>query len=303
MEPLSDLQWGREEFAHAELGDERRTQRLVVLAQTALTRSQGCITGTFEEPAQREAAFRWVENRAISVAEVTRASATAAARRAADLSFAFVPVDGTALTIVDRGSGKGLGSVGARSKSGRGVQAMTAMVVSPTGTPLGIGHQVFWARRGRKRPRGRLGGRKDRRQLRSRETHHWVDALASVTATFHKHAPSTQPWFQLDRGADSWEVLRFAHELGALVTVRASANRRLWGDRRLWGEKDPGRRYLRERMGRQPVAGYKQVDVSAGANRRARRAAKDVAACRSGRCTCAKWGRRREASRRSIGCC
>jgi len=231
-----------------------------------LARPDGRISGTFKEEAHREAAFRWVENAAIDVEAVTAASARAAARRAANDSFAFVPIDGTGLTIVDRQRKKGIGAVGARSQGGRGVQTMTAMIVAPTGTPLGIGDQVYWARRGRKRPGGKQGGRKDRRHLRSRETRYWLHTMGNVARTFEREAPATVPWFQLDRGADSWEVLSLAHEQGLMTTVRASANRRLWS------ERDQPRRYLRQQMRLQPVRAYKPVAVPAGPKRRARTA-------------------------------
>lgn len=257
-------QWAEQEFADAALGDRRRTRRLVSVAAAVLTRPDGRITGTFKKPARREAAFRWVENAAIAVEQVTAASARAAARRAAEYSFVFVPVDGTGLTIVDRQRAKDIGAMGARIKGARGVQTMTAMVVAPTGTPLGIGDQLYWARRGRKRPGGKRGGRKDRRQLRSRETRYWLQTMGNVARHMESCAPSTVPWFQLDRGGDSWEVLSFAQEHGLMATVRASANRRLWT------ERDEGRRYLREQMSKRPVGGYKLVRVPAGPNRRAR---------------------------------
>jgi transposase-like protein/DDE family transposase len=259
-------QWARDEFGDAKLGDQRRTNRLVALAATAITRPSGRVTGTFKKLSQREAAFRWVENPAIGVQRITQASARAAARRAAEFSFVFVPVDGSSLTIVDRARSKNIGAVGARSRGGRGVQTMTAMVVAPTGTPLGIGDQVFWARRGRKRPGGKKGGRKDRRSLESRETRYWLQTMGNVARTFEQHAPKTQPWFQLDRGGDSWEVLRFAHERGLYATVRASA------DRRLWTGKGKARRYLRQQMRLQPVREYLFIDVPAGPHRRARTA-------------------------------
>jgi hypothetical protein len=237
-----------------------------MLAQMVVTRPHGRITGIFDNLAQREAAFRWVENPAIPVAEITAASACATARRAAEFSFVFVPIDGSGLTIVDRLRRKDIGTVGARSQGGRGVQTMTAIAVAPTGTPLGIADQAYWARRGRKRPGGRQGGRKDRRQLRSRETRFWRQTMGNVECTFKQHAPVTQPWFQLDRGGDSWEVVSFAHERGLLTTVRASA------DRRLWTERDQARRYLRQQMRSQPVCGYKHVAVAGGPHREARTA-------------------------------
>jgi hypothetical protein len=258
--------WAQEEFGHAVLGDLRRTRRLVAVGEAAASQPDGRVTGTFEEPAQREAAFRWLENPAIPVAEVTHASARAAARRGAEFSFVFVPIDGSSLNIVDRARAKDIGAVGARNRRGRGVQTMTAMLVAPTGTPLGIGDQLFWARRARKRPGGKQGGRKDRRNLASRETRFWLHAMGNVDRTLEAQAPGTVPWFQLDRGGDSWEVLSFAHQHNLRATVRASANRRLWS------EKDQPRRYLRQQMRLQPVRAYKYIDVPAGPHRRARRA-------------------------------
>lgn len=258
--------WPADEFGDALLGDKRRTRRLVALAQAAITRPDGRLSSTFRESAAREAAFRWVENPAIPVAEVTGAAARAAARRSAEFSFVFVPIDGTGLTIVDRAGRKDIGAIGSRCGGARGIQTMTAIVIAPTGTPLGIGDQVFWARRARKRPGGKQGGRKDFRNLASRETRYWIQTLGHVERTMAQHAPTTRPWFQLDRGADSWEVLSFAHERGLLATVRASA------DRRLWTERDQARRYLRQRMAQQPVAAYKLIDVPDGPHRRARQA-------------------------------
>jgi hypothetical protein len=257
---LAAKQWAEEEFGHADLGDLRRVKRTVAIAAHSFIQPDGRITGTFRDPAQREGAFRWVENRAIDVQAVTQSSAPAA-RRAAEFQFVYAPIDGSSLRIVDRAQAKGTGTVGPRVKRARGVHTMTAMLVAPTGTPLGLGDQVFWARRGRKRPGGKQGGRKDRRDLRSRETRYWLQTMDNVARTLAQEAPTSQPWFQLDRGADSWEVLRFAHEQGLTVTVRASANRRLWTD------KDRPRRYLREQMRQQPVRAYQFIDVAAGPNR------------------------------------
>ncbi len=141
---------------------------------------------------------------------------------------------------------------------------MTAIAVAPTGTPLGIAHQVYWARSGRKRPGGKHGGRKDRRHFNSKESRHWVDTAKRVGCNFRQHAPSTTPWFQLDRGGDIHEVLQHAHEQELLLTVRSS-----W-DRRLWTESGERRRYLRESMTSEPVRAYKSIQVPAGPTRQAR---------------------------------
>ena len=266
MTELDRLRWAEEEFGDAELGDERRTKRLVAVAARALSRPHGRITATFKRSAEREAAFRWIENPAFAARQISRASAQATARRAAEFSLAFVPIDGTSLNIADHARRKGTGVVGARFVGARGLQVMTAIAVAATGTPLGIAHQVYWARRGRKRPGGRQGGRKDRRHFASKESRHWVDTAKQVVHDFEQHAPSTMPWFQLDRGGDIRQVLELAHDHGLVLTVRASA------DRRLWTDDDEPRRYLRERMCGEPVRGCQVIRVPHGQKRQARMA-------------------------------
>lgn len=264
IEDIDGHSWACEEFGDAALGDDRRTQRLVAIAARALTRPHGRITATFRYSAEREGAFRWIENRGFDGSEITKASARATARRAAEYSFAFVPVDGTSLNIADHERSKGTGVVGARFVGARGLQVMTAIAVAPTGTPLGIAHQVYWARSGRKRRCGKQGGRHDRRKFDSKETRHWIDAAKRVERDFKRHAPSTMPWFQLDRGGDVRQVLQHAYERELLLTVRSS-----W-DRRLWTESGKPRRYLREWLTVQSVRGHKLIQVPAGPRREAR---------------------------------
>jgi len=59
--------------------------------------------------------------------------------------------------------------------------------------------------------------------------------LRGVQRAFSEQAPGCKPWFQMDRGADCWQVLALAQADGLLMTVRAAHDRRV-GDvhGRLW---------------------------------------------------------------------
>jgi Transposase DNA-binding/Transposase DDE domain len=256
--------WAADEYGEAELGDKRRTRRLKAMAAGALTQPHGRITTTFERSAEREAAFRWLETPECESSELIAASGRAAARRASEDALVFVPIDGTSLNIADHAGQKGTGIVGARNKGARGLQVMSAIAVTVSGTALGLAHQVYWTRRGRKRRGGKEGGRKDRRRFASKESRHWVDVAQTVAHTFAVHAPATVPWFVLDRGGDVRQVLQVAHDQGLTLTVRASANRRLWRD------GDEPRRYLRESLLSQPVRGCQVMRVPASGQRQAR---------------------------------
>ena len=143
---LDENTWACQEFHRAQLGDVRRTERLVSLAGQVARTPAGTIAAVFREAATREAAFRFVENDSFSFVDVAHAAHSAAALRASAYPFVFVPIDGSSLLLSDRDGKKGLGGVGPWNKGGRGLHTMTAIATSPDGVPLGILGQSLWAR-------------------------------------------------------------------------------------------------------------------------------------------------------------
>lgn len=262
--------WAEFEFGTAKLGDARRESRLVLCATRAAARPAGKITAVFEDSAEREGAFRLVENDGVESEEVAAAAHRACAARAADFTFVFVPTDGTSLNITDTHREKGLGTVGARSIGAQGLQVMSAIAVSPDGVPLGLCGQVFWARKRRSR---RSAGRHDRRGVGEKETRYWLEVMAQTRAAFDTLAPKTKPWFQLDRGGDAWPVMLAGLEPQQLFTVRAAHDRRLFDE-----EAEPERRYLRQTVEAAPVLGSYELEVVGGPNRLARKARMEIQA-------------------------
>src|SRR4051812_46886919 len=111
----SDQEWANEEFGLAELGDLRRAKRLLRMAAAAANQPAGQVTAVFASAAAREGAFRFLENEAIDPEAIAWASHRACARRVGGAEYAFVPVDGTSLSISDHRRQKGLGVIGARA--------------------------------------------------------------------------------------------------------------------------------------------------------------------------------------------
>ena len=225
----SIVRWAEEEFGRAELGDRRRTRRLVALAAEVGTRPAGTVTRACRSTASREGAFRLLENSAVRAVAMLRSMQKATGARSAEGKTVFVAVDGTSLHITDTRKRKGVGFIGARDRGARGLQVMTALAVDDRGVPMGIAGQRMWARtaRSKRDPKGRPahGG----------ENIHWRDVLEDCRSTLSETAPGTTPWYQLDRGADCWQVLTYAKEAGIVLTVRAVHDRRLdSGVDRLW---------------------------------------------------------------------
>jgi hypothetical protein len=258
--------WAREEFGHAQLGDERRTKRLVQLAAGALDHPAGRITEVFGSDAKRQGAYDFLESHHVSEAALSEAVARASARRVADTAYAFVALDGTSLSLVDRKRAKDFGAVGSYTEGGRGLKIIHAYITDKLGVPAGVCGQAWWTR-----PDEHVR-RSPSRKLHEKETVHWLEVIEQTSRYFSEEAEGTRPWFQIDREGDCWSTLRRLIDRGELFTVRSSWNRRLKTKN---GEP---RAYLREALQKSRVAHTIFVDVPAKPGRRARRARLEIRA-------------------------
>lgn len=241
--------WARSEFGHAELGDKRRSARLVQLAAEVAEHPAGTVTAVCRTAASREGAFRLLESRAVRVEAVRTAAETAGARRCAGHSRVIVAVDATSLSLTDVHGGKQLGGVGSWKQGARGVHVMTALASTVGGATLGLCAQRFWTRTGRS-----TASRRRRRHVDEKtETQFWTETLLGARENLIDQAPDCAPWFQIDRGGDCWEVLRLARQENLLLTVRATHDRRL----------DESAGYLWETLQRAPVRAVRRVQVAA----------------------------------------
>lgn len=258
-----ERRWAEQEFGGARLQDPRRVRRLVQMATQAASVPAGRVTTVFNNLAQREAAYRLLENPQIDAAAIGDAAASACAKRARQLPYVFVPTDGSSLHLCDNTGRKGLGSIGTLDRGAKGLKVLTSQALSPAGVALGLLSQQFWARtkRSPKRP-----GAYDRRDLKDKETQHWLDAMQQANDALHQQAPQTCAWFQLDREGDKWTVYRFLQQLGALFTIRASS------DRRVFDAQTGAPDHLWNVAAKGPVAGGYSLRVPAGVDRCAREA-------------------------------
>jgi hypothetical protein len=230
------------------------------------------VTAVFPTSAEREGAFRFLENPAIDEQAVADAAFNATARACETERLIYVPMDGSSLTLSDRAGRRELGRVGNSIRQNRGLQVMTALGVNSAGVTIGVLDQQFWARvktpeKRRERDRKCWGNR-----YLERETRFWLQGLERTDARLAKYAPDAVRWYQLDRGADCWPVFKTALDHGLRITVRAAYNRRI-----VLPDGRPS--YLQDALKRAPVLGRFELDISAGPTRVARRAQIVVRAC------------------------
>jgi hypothetical protein len=221
----------------------------------------GRITQVFSTSAERERAYRFVENAAVQAIALTRALAMAVGALVNKLAMAYVVIDGSSLTFADPMGRKDFGQVGTNNKGARGVKVISAYAVNMAGVPLGILWQEFWARRKRIR-RGLKSTDNRRREACEKETQRWLDVIRQAAS----HVAVRKAWFLVDREGDSRLLLQTLASLGSRFTVRSSWNRLLVAGR------NGKRRYLRGVMAKAPVVAEYAVQVPAARKRKARTA-------------------------------
>lgn len=254
--------WAETEFGAAELGDRRRNARLVSMATGIAESPGGTITRVFRDSAEREGAYRFLENEDVDPKEISRAALRACLERTRGLPYFLVPVDESSITLTDRDGVFGFGAVGAHKFPTHGLEVVSAIGVSPDGTPLGYCGQQYWAR-------ARKAARKSHkhRPLEEKETRHWMNTISFVEDERRNVEGAARPWYLMDRGGDFKELLAWASKSDAWLTVRANADRILSGsdNARLWPTVEGAQ-----------LSGRYEVDVVGSHGRKARRARLDV---------------------------
>jgi hypothetical protein len=252
--------WANDVFGEAQLGDSRRTARLVRMAAQAGRKPGGRISEVFSEDADRQGAYDFIESEHIDAASVRAAIIASTARRCAGKEWVYVPVDGTSLKFWDGTGEKDFGAIGTYRSGATGLKLYNAIALDSAGTPLGVAGQVWW-RRPRANPNLRRPSYK--RKVPDKETKYLLECIEQVCSQMKEHAPKVRCWFQLDRGCDAQDVLELLNNSGHWFTVRAHSDRKL-----LSTGKSP--QFLKKTMGRQQILGEYDLALPGRVDRPAR---------------------------------
>jgi hypothetical protein len=216
--------WAVEEFGHADLGDKRRTKRLVRMAAQVTLCPSGKVSEVFQSDAERQGAYDLLESPHVDAEAVIEAMGVASARRCTGELYVFVALDGSSLTLTDHNRSKDFGRVGVHGRGTRGLKVVCSLAIDSQGVPLGLTSMQWWARG----PKQKTHSAK--RRLDEKELGYWANGLTETRELLATEAPGCCAWYQLDREADAWQLLLRLSTSGHLFTVRGKANRRLMSE-------------------------------------------------------------------------
>lgn len=258
---LDVQQWAQQQFGDCDLGDRRRTRRMIKLAAQAAARPDGTTPEQTERWADCKAAYRLFDQEEATFDAVT--APHAAATRAVAAGTYLVINDTTELNYGYQRELPGVGRVG-NGFDGRGFYLHTALVVAADREELfGAAAQELYARPLKKVTRV---GSARRKQLVRRETDVWGRVIDRVG----KPPAAARFVHVCDRGADNFDVYCHLLEQQAGWVIRAAQLERLIRD------GQGGQQTLSQAVAAQPVAGRYELQVRANKDQPARTAQLEV---------------------------
>lgn len=209
---VNPMSWAELEFGACELGDRRRTQRLVKVGAQALARPDGSSPEQTESWADCKALYRLMDCDAVSFPAITAPHYERTRRSGEPGGVRLILNDTTEINYGAQRRASGLGSVG--RNTGRGFFLHSALMRDPaTGAVIGLAGQELLYRHGD----GKRGAKNARRRDPDRESVVWGRLIDQVGAP-----PAGVTWLHVcDRGADDYEVFLHAQQQGCGWVIRA----------------------------------------------------------------------------------
>jgi hypothetical protein len=217
-------EWVNDEYEDAELGDRRRSNRLVLMAQAMAESPATSFPKVFTEDADLEGAYRFFNNRRISPESILRPHVMRTIERVGDSDAVLAIHDSTLMAYRAGGKRKGLHSL---RKGEQEFLAHVTLAVSAEGArqPLGV-LGLSGQKKERRNGRKPTIHRKDKSEFPS-DYDRWLERIQDVESLPFKEG---QLIHVADREADDYELLGEIIALGSRFVIRSSHNRRLAPD-------------------------------------------------------------------------
>jgi hypothetical protein len=214
-------QWAKDQFGSAELGDLRRTQRLVRLAAQMAGNSSGSIPQPTGNVADMKAAYRLFSANDATHEAICRPHFGQTRAQAERLATVFLLQDTCELNFTLHVHCQGLGSIGHGGQM-RGLHQQNVLAVDPLRRrPLGLMYQRHHRRK--VRPAGHTRSRQRGVPLKQRESYWWIEAIQAIGSP-----PPGVRWVHVgDRGEDFFGVYDEARRWGTDWLIRIAKDRRV----------------------------------------------------------------------------
>ncbi len=265
----SPAEWAQTHFGFAQLGDKRRSDRLINIATRLAANPGGTLPQAFPHWAELKAAYRFFDQKGVTYRSAIAPHCERTRQSCRQPGEYLLIEDTTLLDYSQHPATEDLGVIG--DGGGRGFELHSTLAVRieawnlqqrPEGTLIGLAHQQCHTPRPIKKGESRA-----ERLSRPRKSQKWAAFLQESGAP-----PKGSRWiFVADREADCYETLDDLQKHSMDFVIRACQDRRL-------DSEDP--MHLRQAVAQAPVLGQTTVEVRARGGQPARTAIVEVRSVR-----------------------
>jgi hypothetical protein len=248
--------WAEEEFGRAELGDPRRTKRLIEIAVARALKPSVSLPQCFEERTKLEAMYDFCDNEHVKREKIMESHRKATTERIKKESVVLAVQDTTYVDYTHHPQTTGLGILS--DKNHQGMLLHTTLAVTPEREPLGlIDQQIIY------RDPGEYGKSEERkkRPIEEKESYKWLESLER-TAEVQKECAETKIVSVGDRESDIYDLFQCSQTLKQDILVRGAWNRLV----------DHEEKYLFNYLENQEVSGEITLEIPKQGTREARQA-------------------------------
>lgn len=207
--------WAAREFGHVDLGDARRTQRLVAMAARVMRQPNASLPAQMKSPKALKAAYRLMAEADVTHAAVMTPHWERVRRLAGQEAVVLMVQDTTTVDFSHHPSVEGLAPVGNGKGQGFLLHNVLAVVPAPRQV-VGLAYDEPFLRK--PAPKGESCAK---RRERARESDVWLRAVEAVGSP-----PLGSQWIHVgDRGGDLFGLFEACGEQGCDFLVRVAQNR------------------------------------------------------------------------------
>lgn len=258
---MDNTQWSDYTFGNANLGDPRRTARLVKLAASLANSPGKPIVNITQSPADMEGAYRFIRNEHIKALSIAEAGFEVTALNARDHEILLALEDTTTISYSHKSVRSDLGHVNQGNRY-RGLLAHSVLLFAPDKKEVvGLIEQSRWTRdiktRGKRHQHAST-------PYEEKEGFKWESASANMASRLREQMDKVIS--VCDREADIYEYLLYKLENNQRFVVRSMQSRCI--------EEDKNKLY--HYAGELVSAGQKSVYIAQKGGRKARTATLDI---------------------------
>jgi hypothetical protein len=252
--------WAMETFSTAELGDLRRTDRLIKMARAIAENPSASLPESMRNWADTLAAYRFLDNPAVTHEQIMLPHWITTRQEAMRHSRVLLAADTTDVNLSSHETAEGLGPIG-RGNKAQGFFVHTVLAIDADSQQLlGCMYQEPFVRQ--PAPKGET---KAQRKKRVRESQVWERSIQAIGPV-----PEQQKWIYVgDRGSDIYTFWQWCEELGYDFNIRVAQDRRVLLDEEQDGQ-DPEVQRLKTLARSLPAQGGRILPVPAQRQRPAR---------------------------------